>query len=148
MTAGYFKALIEVGAFDGSSIFRIVGKDNVECRPDHPIEVVQGGLKAGDNQPVAPIAHEPTSQTGIQHIKWTVSAARFDPGETYGSFFICMADTPSLDEGGERHSDGHGFAGFGRIVSGFNVLGAIFVHREASEMLEVEIPIHRARIVK
>ena len=148
VTAGYFKALIEAGALDGSSIFRIVGKDNAEHRPDYPIEVVQGGLKAEDPQPIAPIAHEPTSKTGIRHIKWTVSAARFGPGETYGSFFVCMADTPNLDEGGQRHPDGLGFAGFGRVISGFSVLGAMFVHREALEMLEVEIPIHRARIRK
>ena len=144
ITAGYFAELVSCGALNGSSIYRIVGPDNASLRAATPIEVIQGGLKDSDPQPVAAIAHEPTSITGLSHAKWTVSTARFDPGQTYGSFFVCMRDEPSLDEGGARHPDGHGFAAFGAVCDGFSTLELIFAKRCDSEFLSTEINILRA----
>ena len=135
VTAGYFQALIAKGALNGTSFFRIVARDNAEIRSDHPIEVVQGGLRDTDPQPLEPIIHEPTSVTGILHRQWTLSTARFAPGETYGSFFICMRNEPALDEGGLRHPDGLGFAAFGHVTAGTATVEAIFQRRGDQEML-------------
>lgn len=147
ITATYFRDLISGGALSGSTIFRIVSAANGSLRADHPIEVVQGGLKDTDAQPIAPIAHEPTSDTGLLHKQWAVSTARFDPGQTYGSFFICMRDEPSLDFGGGRHPDGLGFAVFGSVVKGFDVVEALFSRAEPEEFLKNQIPIKSCYLV-
>lgn len=146
-TAGYFRDLISKGALDGSSVFRIVGAENASMRKENPIEVIQGGLREEDAQPVAPIAHEPTSQTGLSHKKWTLSTARHGAGETFGSFFICMRDEPELDYGGKRHPDGLGFAAFGEVVSGFETVDRIFERREAEEFLKNQIVINRCALL-
>lgn len=135
ITAGYFQKLINLRVFNGASFYRIVAPDNAEIRSDHPIEVVQGGLRDKDPQPLEPIIHEPTSVTGIRHRQWTVSTARFAPGETYGSFFICMRNEPALDQGGLRHPDGLGFAAFGHVTAGTATVEAIFQKRGDQEML-------------
>lgn len=147
ITAGYFRDLISGGAFNGASFFRIVSQKNASMRSENPIEVIQGGLKDSDPQPIAPIAHEPTSQTGLVHKKWTLSTARFAPGETYSSFFVCMGDEPALDFGGKRHPDGLGFAAFGSVVSGFETLDAIFARQEPEEFMKNEIEIMAASII-
>ncbi len=148
VTAGYFRDIIQAGAFNGASFFRIVGPDNASLRTDNPIEVVQGGLRETDPQPVAAIEHEPTSATGLRHKKWAASTARYDPGETYGSFFICMRDEPELDFGGARHPDGLGFAVFGEVVSGFETVEAIFGRRETEEFLKNPIDIESCVLVE
>ena len=147
VTAGYFKAIIESGAMNGASFFRIVGADNASMRVENPIEVVQGGLQETDRQPVPAVRHEPTSETGLRHKKWAVSTARHAPGETYGSFFICMRDEPGLDFGGKRHPDGLGFAVFGEVISGFDVVDTLFDRREGKEFMDRPIPIVRARLI-
>lgn len=148
VTCHYFSEIARLGGFDGTSIFRIVAEDNGSHRASFPIEVVQGGLRDTDAQPVAPIAHEGTDVTGILHQQWTVSTARFEPGQTYGSFFICMRDEPALDFGGARHTDGLGFAAFGRIAKGKNNVSAIFAKREREEVLASPIRILRASLLK
>ena len=107
VTAGYFRDIIKAGAFDGAGFFRIVGEDNASLRADNPIQVVQGGLTDTDPQPVGPIRHEPTSESGLRHQKWALSTARNGPGETYGSFFICMRNEPALDFGGDAGAYDH-----------------------------------------
>lgn len=148
VTANYFQEIISAGAFNGASFFRIVSLKNAAIRTEHPIEVVQGGLKDTDPQPIAPIDHESTNRTGLLHKKWTLSTARFGPGETYGSFFVCMRDEPALDYGGDRHPDGLGFAAFGEVVSGFATLDAIFACQEPDEFMKNELRIKMAEIVK
>jgi len=147
VTAEYFRSLVSTKSFDGTSIYRIVGLDNAEHRAVSPIQVIQAGLKDTDVQPVAPIRHEATLETGLSHKKWSVSAARFEPNQTYGSFFVCMEDTPSLDHGGARHPDGLGFAAFGEVTVGFDTLSAIYAKREAAEILTQEIAILSATLV-
>lgn len=141
ITAGYFRDIIKQGGFDGASFFRIVSKHNASMRAESPIEVIQGGLREGDPQPVAPVEHEPTTVTGLVHNKWAISAARYAPGETYGSFFICMRDEPVLNHGGARHPDGQGFAVFGAVEEGHDVLESIFAAAQSQEMLDTPISI-------
>ena len=141
VTAGYFRDIIQAGGFDGATFFRIVSNENASLRAATPIEVVQGGLTEDDPQPVPPIRHEPTSETGLRHKKWAVSTARHGPGETYGSFFICMRDEAVLDFGGKRHPDGLGFAVFGEVTAGFDAVRALFARGEDEEFLKRRIKI-------
>jgi cyclophilin family peptidyl-prolyl cis-trans isomerase len=90
------------------------------------IEVVQGGL-TDESKYLAPIAHEPTSRTGLRHGNGTLSIARDAVGTgTAGAFFICIGDQPELDFGGKRNPDGQGFAAFGHVTSGMKLVRTIW----------------------
>jgi peptidyl-prolyl cis-trans isomerase A (cyclophilin A) len=143
-SAGYFLADVQAGLFDGSSFFRIVTLSNQGAEKHRRIAVIQGGLRhERENLPPA-IAHETTAMTGLKHLRGTVSLARFAPGAVYHSFFICLRDEPVLDFGGARHPDGQGFAAFGRVIAGFDVVQAVYALAEQTEYLKNEIAIRRA----
>jgi peptidyl-prolyl cis-trans isomerase A (cyclophilin A) len=73
-----------------------------------------------------PVAPETTAQTGRRHVDGTVSLARAEPGTGSAQyFFICIGDQPALDFGGTRNPDGQGFAAFGRVVRGMDVVRRI-----------------------
>jgi peptidyl-prolyl cis-trans isomerase A (cyclophilin A) len=146
-SAGYFLADVRAGLYDGSSFFRIVTLSNQGAEKHRRIAVIQGGLRheREDLPPVIP--HETTALTGLRHLKGTVSLARFAPGAVYHSFFICLRDEPALDIGGARHPDGLGFAAFGRVAEGFDVVQRIYARAEASEHLTNEIAIRQATVI-
>jgi peptidyl-prolyl cis-trans isomerase A (cyclophilin A) len=109
---------------------------------DIKIEVIQGGL--GDDPRglgLPPIAHETTEQTGIKHLDGTVSMARAGPGTASSEIFICIGDQPELDFGGQRNPDGQGFAAFGRVKSGMDVVRKIQAQHAECQMLDPEIAI-------
>lgn len=147
-SAGYFLADVMNGRYDGTSFFRIVALANQRAvARERRIAVIQGGLRheREDLPPVIP--HESTAMTGLRHLQGTVSLARFAPGAVYHSFFICLRDEPVLDFGGARHPDGQGFAAFGRVAEGFDVVQSIYARAEAVEYLRNEIAIRRAMVV-
>jgi peptidyl-prolyl cis-trans isomerase A (cyclophilin A) len=140
-TSAYFRRLADDAMFADASVFRITAEVNRDPNDPCPIDIVQVGPAQTVFASRHPIEHESTRQTGLTHTRWTASAARFDLGELYGSFFICMRDEHELDYGGQRQSDGQGFAAFGRVVSGFDTLENIYARAESSEMLSSAIPI-------
>ena len=146
-SASYFLADVRAGRYDGSSFFRIVTLSNQSAEKHRRIAVIQGGLRheREDLPPVIP--HETTAMTGLNHLKGTVSLARFAPGAVYHSFFICLRDEPALDLGGARHPDGQGFAAFGRVAEGFDTVQRIFARAEQGEYLTNGIAIRRATVV-
>jgi peptidyl-prolyl cis-trans isomerase A (cyclophilin A) len=136
VTVANFLAYVDAGEMAKMRAYRIVTKDNQPPGVSEVIEVVQWGLgpERFGNPTFAPIAHEPTSQTGIRHDHMTISMARLEPGTASAEFFICIGPQPSLDEGGLRNPDGAGFAAFGRVVEGEDVIMAIFARGEADQM--------------
>jgi peptidyl-prolyl cis-trans isomerase A (cyclophilin A) len=146
-SAGYFLADVRAGLYDGSSFFRIVTLANQQAEAERQIEVIQGGLKHTREDLPPAIPHETTAMTALRHLKGTVSLARFAPGAVYHSFFICLRDEPALDFGGARHPDGQGFAAFGRVAEGFDVVARIFTRAEPREYLENEIAIERVLVI-
>lgn len=123
LSAGQFLQCVRLGHYDGGTFWRAVRADNDRGCP--PIEVVQAAVAEGST-PLVPLAHEPTSLTGLRHRDGTVSLARAEPGTaTAAAFFICLGDQPALDEGGLRNRDGLGFAAFGRVLQGMEVVRAI-----------------------
>ena len=145
-TCQYFAELAAANAFESASVFRIVTSSGLQTEDDCPINIIQIGPDQRFDYPRHPMVHEDTKLTGLSHQKWTVSAARFDLGELYGSFFICMQDQPELDFGGRRQPDGQGFAAFGRVIAGCAALEKIFAKAESSELLSNEIPITNVSI--
>lgn len=146
-TCVYFRTLASKHSLDDSRIFRILTDSNQNPDDEHPINVLQIGPVQRFSAPRQTIAHEPTSETGLRHQKWTVSAARFGPGELYASFFVCMQDEPELDQGGCRQPDGLGFAAFGEVIAGFDVLESIFQRAEDDEMLSSPIPVSDVSLI-
>jgi len=142
---------VDRGLYQGAAFYRVVRPDNDSGSP--VIETIQGGLLT-ETPPTPPIAHESTQQTGIQHLDGTISLARRDVGSaTAAAFFIIIGDQPSMDFGGSRTADKQGFAAFGRVVKGMEVVRAIQQIRDASnegpfmkgQMLRNPIPIKSAR---
>jgi len=122
LSVSNFLRYVDGGHYDGSSFYRSVHYSNDNGNPT--IEVIQGGL--GDAEaPFAPIAHESTEQTGILHKDGVISMARGDVGTASSEFFVCIGDQPGLDFGAVRNPDKQGFAAFGQVVSGMDVIHAI-----------------------
>jgi peptidyl-prolyl cis-trans isomerase A (cyclophilin A) len=143
-SAGYFLADVRARLYDGSSFFRIVTLSNQSAEKHRRIAVIQGGLRHERENLPPVIPHETTAMTGLKHLRGTISLARFAPGAVYHSFFICLRDEPVLDFGGARHADGQGFAAFGRVVQGFDVVQSIYARAEETEYLRSEIAIRSA----
>jgi peptidyl-prolyl cis-trans isomerase A (cyclophilin A) len=122
VTASNFLKLVDGGHFDGSSFYRVVTYENDNGNPK--IEVIQGGLGDRDS-PFEPIAHETTKESGIPHTDGVISMARGNVGTASSEFFICVGDQPGLDYGNIRNPDEQGFAAFGKVVEGLDVVRKI-----------------------
>ena len=125
ISAANFLRYVDHRLYDGGRFHRTVTLDN---QPDNAvkIEVIQAGINpAHENEEFAPIALERTSATGIKHLTGVISMARDGPDTATSDFFICVTDQPNLDFGGARNPDGQGFAAFGRVVSGMEVVQRI-----------------------
>jgi peptidyl-prolyl cis-trans isomerase A (cyclophilin A) len=131
LSAGDFLDYVDRGLYQGAAFYRVIRPDNDAGSP--VIEAIQGGLLT-ETPPTKPIAHESTQQTGIKHLDGTVSLARRDVGSgTAAAFFIIIGDQPSMDFGGSRNADKQGFAAFGRVVKGMEVVRAIQQIRDSSD---------------
>ena len=125
ITVGNFLKYVEGGFYQGGSFFRTVRADN---QPDSPVKitVIQGGANPLMQKVLFdPIPLERTSETGLLHKNGTISMARGEPDTAQDSFFICIEDQPELDFGGKRNPDGQGFAAFGQVIEGMDVVELI-----------------------
>lgn len=124
ISAGDFLKYVDRGLYAGGSFYRTVRSDD-DPKPIK-IDVVQGGL-TDEKKFLAPIAHEPTNRTGLRHRNGTISIARDEVGTgTAGAFFVCIGDQPELDFGGKRNPDGQGFAAFGHVTSGMELVRSMW----------------------
>jgi peptidyl-prolyl cis-trans isomerase A (cyclophilin A) len=143
MTTANFLGYVDRGAYDGGVFHRTVTLAN---QPDNSvlIEVIQGGL-GPDRQHLAgpPIPLERTNLTGLRHVDGAISMARFAPDSAVADFFICIGDQPELDFGGRRNPDGQGFAAFGRVTGGMDVVRAIQNAPHEAQRLAPPVPIVR-----
>lgn len=109
------------------------------------IEVIQGsGNPAKTNEFPAPIVLERTRDTGLRHRDGTVSMARTVPDSAQDHFFICVGDQPELDHSGARNPDGQGFAAFGQVIRGMEVIRRIHTAPADGQQLNPPIRIQRA----
>jgi len=124
-TAANFLKYVDLKHYDGGTFHRTVKMDN---QPDNQIkiEVIQAGVNPDRAQEgFPPIPLERTNKTGLLHKDGAVSMARSTADTATSGFFICINDQPSLDFGGQRNADGQGFAAFGRVVRGMDVVRRI-----------------------
>lgn len=146
ITVANFVRYIEANNFEGASFYRVVRMDNQPVNPVK-IEVIQGNFIASDKA-FERIAHETTDQTGVLHKNGTLSMARLEPGSASAAFFICINDQPELDFGGKRNPDGQGFATFGEVIKGMDVVKKIQAGKTQEQTLEKQISIHKIRKVE
>ena len=125
VTATNLLRYVDMGMYSSGTFYRAVRLDN-QPGDDVKIEVIQGGIAPdrGDDR-LPPIRMEPTGETGILHLDGVLSMARGGPDTARGEFFICIGPQPELDQGGRRNPDGWGFATFGRVIEGMDVVRRI-----------------------
>ena len=144
-TAANFLRYVAGGHYEGGRFYRAVTLQN---QPDDSIriEVIQGGANPDRRSERFPaIALERTSVTGLRHVDGAVSMARAGPDTARSEFFICIGDQPELDFGGRRHTDGQGFAAFGWVVSGMEVVRKIHSQAAVGQRLASPVLITGAR---
>ena len=123
VTAANFLRYVDEDRFDGTHFYRAMHLDWGEP----PNGLLQGGTQMNPDRVLDPIAHEPTSQTGLSHTNGALSMARYDPGTSTGDFSIMIKDQTGLDAD-PTSSDPNlqlGFAVFGYVVDGMDVVQAI-----------------------
>lgn len=119
ITAGNFLRYVDQKRFDGAVFYR-----SVKITPD--FGMIQGGARNDPKRVLPPIAHEPTSKTGILHTNGTISMARAKPGSANGDFFIVIGTMPALDANPKEPGDNLGYAAFGKVVDGFDAVRKIY----------------------
>lgn len=130
-TAANFLAYVDAGAYENARFHRTVHADN-QPNDSVRIAVIQVSVSAARRRDgFPPIPLERTSATGLRHLDGCLSMARSRPDTATSSFSICVGDQPELDFGGRRNPDGQGFAVFGRVVRGMDVVRAI--HAQPAE---------------
>ena len=122
-----FLSYVDSGFYKNSSFYRVLKEEN-QPSASFRSELIQGGIwhtnyKKGISLPGIP--HEPTNQTGILHKNGTISLARTTPGTAGSEFFICIGDQPAYDYGGAANTDGQGFAAFGKVIKGMDIVRKI-----------------------
>lgn len=143
VTAANFLRYVDGKLYDGSVFHRTVTLAN-QPKDAVRIEVIQGGMLPDDKE-FPPIAHETTATTGLKHLDGTISMARGTPGSATSSFFFCIGPQPELDFGGKRNIDGQGFAAFGRVIGGMDVVKAIHVLPAEGQSLKPPVKIISVR---
>ncbi|MGA9659586.1 MAG: peptidylprolyl isomerase [Asticcacaulis sp.] len=115
ITTANFLHYADTHKFDGATIWRALKVDNTRG-------FIQG---AALNPPYPPIAHEPTTQTGLSHTDGVISMPRYGLGTAASDFTISVGDMTYLDAGGTGSEDKQGYAAFGHVIKGMDVVHAI-----------------------
>ena len=142
ITVSNFLRYVDENRYKDFHFYRVVHMEN---QPDNDvkIEVIQGGLGFDKHPMELPtILHETTDKTGIKHLNGTLSMARLEPGTASSEIFICINDQPELDFGGKRNPDGQGFAAFGKVISGMDVIRKIQLLPETNQILDKVVKVN------
>ena len=125
ITVNNFLKYVDEGRYKDFHFYRVVHFEN-QPQNDIKIEVIQGGLGFDENNlELDGIPHETTEISNIKHLNGTISMARMAPGTASSEIFICINDQPELDFKGLRNPDGYGFAAFGKVTSGMDIVRKI-----------------------
>jgi cyclophilin family peptidyl-prolyl cis-trans isomerase len=146
ITVTNFLRYVDASLFNGGSFFRTVRMDN-QPNDSVKIEVIQGGIPREKRATAfAAIPLERTRETGLRHVAGTLSMARGGPDTATDSFFITIGDQPELDFGGKRNKDGQGFAAFGHVTKGLDVV--LTIQSQPAQGQTLTAPITILRIVR
>lgn len=150
ITAANFLKYVDQKKFDGTTFYRAYNVPGWAGK----LGLIQGGTKSDPKRMLPAIPHEPTSKTGLSHTEGAISMARGSPGSAQGDFFIILGELPSLDANPAAQGDNAGFAVFGRVAEGMDVVRKILaapvsttegVGAMKGQMIEKPVPIRSAR---
>ena len=146
VTVANFLRYVDAGYYTGGVFHRTV-KLQPDNQPNNTvkIEVIQAGPNPGRKELFPAISLERTSKTDLRHVDGAISMARLAPDTAQGDFFICIGDQPDLDFAGKRNPDGQGFAAFGRVVRGMEVVRKIHQSPVEAQRLTPPVKILRVR---
>ena len=144
-TVANFLKYVDADMYTNGSFFRVTTPEN-EAKRNIKIEVIQGGIK--NRNDFDPIEIETTDKTGILHKNGTLSMARSKPNSATSSFFICINEQPELDFNGKRNPDGFGFAAFGKVVKGMEIIKKIQSGENKNQQLIKPITIKSIKRIK
>jgi len=149
ITSRNFLRYVDAKRYDGATFYR------ASRAPTEPqIGLVQGGVQNDPKKLFPPIAHESTTLTGLRHKDGTISLARWAQGTATADFFICSGDAAYLDANPSASGDNAGFAAFGQVVEGMDVVRKILAMHTSptagsgsmhGEMLDPPVPILTVR---
>lgn len=141
-TAAAFLENAKAGNFKDGSFYRVVRDEN--SNSTYPKGLIQGGINQTHNERLASlknIEHEAPSATGLSHTSGTISMARTTPGSAKTEFFICIGDQTPFDNSKRLQPDGLGYAAFGRVIDGMDVVKSIFGAKNNGETITDKIEI-------
>lgn len=141
-TVAAFLMYVDSGYYKNSSFYRVLSNENVPA--EYNSGLVQGGVYITNPtllENIPGIVHEPTKQTHLSHTSGTISLARTTPGTASTEFFICIGDQLQFDSGESASSDGLGFAAFGKVVNGMEVIKKIQNDPSQGESFKTQIKI-------
>ncbi|MBL0881943.1 MAG: peptidylprolyl isomerase [Chitinophagaceae bacterium] len=146
-TTAAFLSYVDSGFYENTSFYRVL---NVNNQPSNApkTEILQGGLWRTKNEKarsITGIPHESTGKTGVKHKDGVISVARLAPGTAGSEFFICIDDQPGLDEGGENVEDKLGYAAFGKVIKGMNIVRKIYMQNDRNQYLDPPVAIYNVR---
>jgi peptidyl-prolyl cis-trans isomerase A (cyclophilin A) len=118
ITARNFLRYADQKRLDGIAFYRTV-------KVADKFGFIQFGIDNDPKRILPPIKHEPTTQTGVKHVNGAISTARLAPGTARGEFTISVGDQPSLDADPSKPGDNLGYAAFGKVVEGMDVVWKI-----------------------
>jgi peptidyl-prolyl cis-trans isomerase A (cyclophilin A) len=122
VTTANFLHYVDTHRFDGETFYRAMHVPDADGKDGG---LIQAGIRTDARKLYGPIAHESTAQTGLHNLAGTISMARLEPGSAKADFFILVSDMPGFDAGGPG-GDPDGFAAFGQVVEGMDVVKAIW----------------------
>ena len=149
LTTANFLQYVDGKLYDGASFWRAA-----KAPGSVDYGLIEGGLAGDPKKVLKPVAHEPTTPTGLRHVDGTLSLARREPGSGDSDFFICVGDAPYLDANPAADGDNLGFAAFGQVIKGMEIVRKILnlpTPGEAinpvmkGQMLDPVVPIVTAR---
>ena len=143
-TAAAFLKNVEAGHYENSYFYRVLSQDNQSSDAIKNF-LIQGGLwrNAGKLSETLPrITHETTRQSGILHTDGVISMARLQTGSASAEFFICIGDQPGLNYGGKNNPDGQGYAAFGKVIEGMDIVQKIYSQPEDDQYFDPPVPIY------
>ncbi|ANI88171.1 peptidylprolyl isomerase [Arachidicoccus ginsenosidimutans] len=143
-TVAAFLSYVDSGLYSSSNFYRVLNRDNQPSNASK-VELIQGGIWQTNPAKYATlkgIPHESTKKTGILHKNGTISLAREEPGTATSEFFICIGDQPGYDSGGVNNPDKLGYAAFGRVVKGMDIVLQIYNRNENNQYFDPPIPIY------
>jgi peptidyl-prolyl cis-trans isomerase A (cyclophilin A) len=130
-----FLSYVDSGLYKECSFYRVLKEENQPFAA-FKTELIQGGIWQTNYKKsitLSHISHEPTNVTGLAHTNGAISLARTTPGSASSEFFICVGDQPAYDYGGRANPDGQGYAAFGKVFKGMNVVKNIHQQPEDGE---------------